>query len=343
MFTQNLLDRSGHGASAAPIASSPLVEFGLLIVLAVIWGLPYALTKISLETIPPLTLVAARVSVAAAILWVIVVALRRKIPCQRTFVGRSLLQSGLGCLIPYTLTTWGQQTTDSALAAILNSTSPLFVCLVTVAWTRHEPITFGRLAGVSAGLGGVLLVTGVGALNGVGQNSAGQVAILLATVSLALGTLHGRRFAGVAPEVTVAAMLTWSAILLLPISFVVEEPSKSVPSAPSIMALLANAIFPTAFGFVLYFRLIRTIGSMSAASIGYIKPAIGVIIGCLVLGEAFSGILALGLAAILTGVVFINADPSAALCRTRWTNRLFKEAAVAAVPARSAQHRGCPR
>jgi len=169
-----------------------LLETWLLLLLAVLWGIPYALTKIALETIPPLTLVAVRTTLAAVVLWLVVFALRRRIPTHRAFIWRLFLQGCLGCLIPYALTTWGQQTVDSALAAVLNSTSPLFVCLAALIWTRHETITFGRVFGVAIGLGGIALIAGAGALSGLGREIAGQSAIVLAAFSLATDLAMGQ-------------------------------------------------------------------------------------------------------------------------------------------------------
>src|SRR5262249_10335114 len=80
----------------------------------------------------------------------------------------------------------------------------------------------------------------------------------------------------------------------------------TAPSAASLMALGGNAFVATAFGFVIYFRLIRTVGSMGTASIGYIKPAIGVLIGCALMGEPLTWSLAIGLLAVLIGVAAIN-------------------------------------
>jgi drug/metabolite transporter (DMT)-like permease len=283
-----------------------LFEFGLLVLLGILWGIPYALTRISLSTIPPMTLVAARVSIAAATLWIIVAILGYKIPERRDFIARLFVQGCIGCSLPYTLIAIGQQSVDSALAAILNSTTPIFVCLITVSGTRHEPITLGRLLGMTVGLGGVIVIAGANALVGLGQATAGQWAIILATISSAIGVIHGRRFAPVAPEVAAAGTLTCAAIVLVPLSFVIEVPLHCVPSAGSIIALLINAVVATAFGFVVYFRLIRTIGSMGTASVGYLKPAVGVLIGCVLMGESFTWATATGLVAILFGVAAVH-------------------------------------
>jgi drug/metabolite transporter (DMT)-like permease len=281
------------------------VGVGLLILLAVLWGIPYALTKIALETISPVTLVAVRVSIAAIALWLAVWVSGMKVPMQPGFIGRTFIQGCIGCLVPYTLTTLGQQVVDSGLTSVLNSTSPVFVCLITLFFTKHEPITLSRAFGVAIGLAGIVVIAGVGSLGGLGRELLGQSVIVLATFSLALAAIHGRQFASVPPEVTAAAMLTWSALVLAPLCFILESPLNCMPSARSVAALLTNATLATALGFVIYFRLINMMGSVAAASIGYVKPAVGVIIGCAALGEPLTWQLTAGLIAVVVGVAAI--------------------------------------
>src|SRR5712691_3887644 len=317
-------------------------EFGLLLLLGLLWGIPYALTKIGLETIPPITLTAARVSLAAAALWIVAILLGRKLPRRWDFAGHLFIQGCVACVIPYTLIAFGQQSVDSALAAILNSSTPLFVCLISVMWTHHEPITFGRLSGVIVGLGGVVVIAGASAILGLGRETAGQAALLLATFSSAVSVIYGRRFADVAPEVAAAGMLTCAAIVLVPLCLIVEAPWHTVPSAASLTALAANAVVATAFGFVIYFRLIRTIGSMGTASTGYLKPAVGVLIGCALLGEPLTWTLAIGLVAILFGVAAINGSASAPLLLgaiQRGKDRLRRRAGPLAVAGNGTQRR----
>jgi drug/metabolite transporter (DMT)-like permease len=284
----------------------PPLELGLVLLLGFLWGSPYALTKISLETIPPITLVAARVSLAAAALWLIAISRGYEVPRDRRLIGLFFVQGIITCVVPYTLIAFGQQTVESGLAAILNSTTPLFVCVIGVLWTRHEPVTSSRVLGAAIGFSGVIAVAGASALFGLGQHTIGQAAIILATVSSAFSVIYGRRFAGMPPEVVAAGMLTAAAITLVPLSLVVEAPWQISPSLPSLVALLVNAIVATALGFAIYFRLIRTVGSLATASVGYLKPAVGVLIGCLIFGEPFTVVMAVGLFGILLGVAIIN-------------------------------------
>lgn len=287
-------------------------EFGLILLLGILWGSPYALTKISLQTIPPITLVAARVCLAAAALWLIAALRGCRVPKDRRLLGLLFLQGIISCVVPYTLIAFGQQTVESGLAAILNSTTPLFVCVIGVLWTQHEPVTPRRIIGAAIGFAGVIAVAGAGALSGLGQQAIGQAAIILATVSSAFGVIQGRRFESVAPELVAAAVLTSAAIALVPLSFIVEMPWKVSPSLPGAIALVVNAVIATALGFAIYFRLIRTVGSMATASVGYLKPAVGVLLGSLIFAEPFTISIAIGLVAILLGVAIIKEKNAAA-------------------------------
>ena len=282
-------------------------EFALVLLLGLLWGSPYALTKIALETIKPMTIVTARVGLAAAVLWLIVVVRKQKVPRTWQFVRLLFIQATIFCVIPYTLITLGQQTVDSALAAVLNSTTPILLCLISVLWTRHETLTPSRMLGVALGFAGVVVVVGGGNPLAPGQHLVGQLAILVATLSSAVSAIHGRRFAAVAPEVASAGVLTAATLMLLPVCLWSEAVAPSAPSAASMLAVLTNAVFGTALGFVIYFQLIRTAGPLSTTSTSYLKPAVGVLIGCGLLGEPLSWKLAAGLFAILLGIGAINA------------------------------------
>jgi drug/metabolite transporter (DMT)-like permease len=284
----------------------PPREFGLVLLLGILWGSPYALTKISLETIPPLTLVTARVCIAAAVLWLVTILLRRRIPATWSFSSRILAQGALSCVAPYTLLAFGQQAVDSGLAAVLNSTAPLFVCLISFIWTRDEKLTPRKVLGVISGFVGVVGVAGTTALSGLGQQSLSQAVIVLAAASSAMSAIHGKRFASVAPEVVAAGTLTSAAIILLPFCLFFEEPWRLSPSGASAAALMANAVVATALGFVVYFKLLRAIGSVGTASASYLKPAVGVLIGVWLLGEPLTWPFIVALVAILGGIAAIN-------------------------------------
>src|SRR5262245_63446031 len=148
------------------LRQTPALELTLLALLAVLWGSSYALTKLTLISLAPLTAVVGRLALAAVVLWLVVLWLGRRIPRDAATWRALFVQSLLQSAIPFTMITWGQQFVDSGLAGVLNSTSPIFAALITTLWTRHEPVGLERLAGLVLGLGGVILVVGFEALAG---------------------------------------------------------------------------------------------------------------------------------------------------------------------------------
>ncbi|HDO52277.1 MAG TPA: EamA/RhaT family transporter [Rhizobiales bacterium] len=292
-------------------------EFALLALLSLLWGSSYGLIKLAVETITPVTLVAVRVSIAAGVLWLVVIARRRKIPTGFPIWRQLTIQALFGFIVPFTMITWGQQYVESGLAGILNSTTPIFVFLITLFWTRHERVNLENSLGVLAGLGGVSLLIGMEALAGIGTHIAGQLAITGATISYAIAMIYGKRFKGIAPEATAACTLTLAAIILLPASFAVERPLDLAPSWTSIWALIALAVFSTAGAFTLYFRLVNTLGSVGTSSVSYARAGISVMIGVLLLGETFNWQIAAGLGAVMIGVAAINGQFFSLFARTR--------------------------
>ncbi len=124
------------------------------------------------------------------------------------------------------------------LATILNSTSPIFTFLLTVAITRHEAVTARKLFGVVAGIAGTCLIVGVQALGGLGQELLAQLAIVAATVCYAGAAIFGRGFKGLDPIMPAAGSLICGAAILIPVSLVVDRPWTLAPSAESVLALL---------------------------------------------------------------------------------------------------------
>jgi drug/metabolite transporter (DMT)-like permease len=298
-------------------AHSLPLEFALLALLSLLWGASYGLIKLAVETITPVTLVAIRVVIAASVLWLVVMTRRRQIPRGFHIWRQLMVQALFGFIIPFTMITWGQQYVESGLAGILNSTTPIFVFLITALWTRHEKVTWENSIGVLAGIGGVSLLIGMEALQGIGSHVAGQFAITGATISYAIAMIYGKRFKAIAPEATAACTLTIAAIILLPTSFAVENPLELTPSRTSILALITLATFSTAGAFTLYFRLVNTLGSVGTSSVAYSRAAISVVIGVLVLGETFNWQIAIGLCAVMIGVAAINGQLFPLFARTR--------------------------
>jgi drug/metabolite transporter (DMT)-like permease len=278
------------------------VEFALLLLLAALWGASYAFIKLGVATIPPVTLIAARTAIAGVLLLAIMRWRGLRMPQDAATWRRFLFQACLNSVIPWTLIAWGERSLDAGLATILNSTSPIFTFFLTLAITRHEALTSQKLFGVLAGMAGICLIVGVQALAGLGEQFAAQVAIVVATICYAGGAIFSRGFKGLDPMVPAAGSLLSGAAILLPLSLVVDRPWTLAPSISSVLALLGLAVFSTAFAFVIYFRLIQTLGSVGTTAQAYLRVPIGVALGVLFLGETLSATAWIGLGCVVAGV-----------------------------------------
>ncbi len=282
------------------------LELAALLIVGLLWGAQFGLNKIQLETIPPFTGVAMRLSIAAIFLWMIVFARGyprpSDLPTWRLFLIQGLLTSGG----PGVMVMWSQQFIDSALAAILNSTTPIFATLLTVLITRHERVGVQKVAGLAVGLGGVVLVVGIEALQGLDRGFIGQVVVMLSALGYGGAAVFGRRFAAISPVTAAAGATTCSALLLTFVALAFERPFSIVPSLRSLAALATSAIFCGGIAVILYYRLIKTLGSIGVSSLGYLKAAFGVLVGCFILSEPLTLSILISLTGVALGVALIN-------------------------------------
>lgn len=292
-------------------------ELVLLLVLATLWGSSYTFIKIGVETIPPVTLIAARTLIAGGLLLAVLRYRRVRLPRDHATWRRFLLQACLNSVVPFTLITWAEQSVDAGLAVILNSATPIFTFLLTVLITRHEQVTSRKLCGAMAGLAGICLVIGIEALGGLGENLMAQLAIILATICYAGAAIFGRNFKGLDPAVPAAGSLISGAVILLPVSLVVDRPWELDPSAASMLALLGLSAFSTALAFVIYFRLVQTLGSVGTTAQAYLRVPIGVAIGLVFLGESLSPTAWIGLVCVMSGVAAMTVPAKAGTTKAR--------------------------
>jgi drug/metabolite transporter (DMT)-like permease len=278
------------------------LELALLGILATLWGASYSFIKVGVETIPPVTLIAARTLIAGSILLLVMRLRGIALPKDRGLWPSFLVQACLNSVVPFTLIAWGEKTVDAGLATILNSTSPIFTFLLTVAIVRHEAMTARKLVGVVAGMTGICLIVGVEALGGLGDALVAQLAIVVATICYAGAAIFGRRFKELDPSVPAAGSMLCGTAILIPASLVIDQPWQLAPSMESLLALIALSVFSTALAFTIYFRLLHTLGSVGTTSQAYLRVPIGVAIGVVFLGETLTSTAWLGLACVVLGV-----------------------------------------
>jgi drug/metabolite transporter (DMT)-like permease len=280
-------------------------SFGLVLLLACLWGGTYPLLKVAVATVPPLTVVAIRALVGGLVL-LAVLGPRVKLLGQVSKGGslRALaIQSAFNCVIPWILIAYAMRTLDAGLAAILNSLSPIFIFLLTALVTRHEPTTRLKFAGVVLGICGVVAIVGVDALTGFGDKTLAELACVAGAFSYAIAGVRGVRFGSVPALVPAAGTTLIAAAVLLPLALAIEQPWHMEPSRASVLALLATAVLSTGVAMVVYYRLLATVGSIAMSSQAYLRIVVGVGLGMAFLGERPTPQAIVGLCLVVAGVV----------------------------------------
>jgi drug/metabolite transporter (DMT)-like permease len=284
-----------------------------LLLLSVLWGGSFFFAKVANGELCPLTVVFARVALAALAID-LVVALTGKSLFRPGMPWPAFIAMGLiNNMLPFSLIFWGQTQIASGLASILNATTPLFTLVVAHVTTRDEKITAAKVTALVTGFGGVVVLLGPDLLLGERSALAGQVACLAAALSYAFAGVFGRRFTrmGVAPRDAAAGQITASAVLILPIMLVVDRPWElpALPSLATRSALAALALLSTALAYVLYFDILAVAGPTNLLLVTFLIPVTATGLGALFFGERLefqqgAGMVLIGLAlALLDGRV----------------------------------------
>lgn len=272
------------------------------LVLGIIWGSSFFFIMLALHTFPPIGIAFLRTAIGAATLAII-------LAIQKVAIPKSLKQWGLlwvsGLLmsgIPAVLFGFAEQHVSSALASIMNASTPVFTVLAIMIAFRAEKPKPQVLVGLGVGLIGVFVVLGI--WQGFGDNDPLAVgALVLAVTFYGFGSPFVRKFIeplGLDPKTAVFGQVSTSALTLLP--FYLAGPLMiGAATVSSIGGMLALGILGTGLAYILYYRLLATVGSPIASAVTYVTPVVGVIIGTLLLHETISWHEPLGAAVIILG------------------------------------------
>jgi drug/metabolite transporter (DMT)-like permease len=293
------------------------VEWGMLIVLSVIWGASFFFIEIALRDFHPFTVVFFRVATAAAVLVCVMYLFGQRLPDSPTGWWPYLVLGALNNAIPFSLIVWGQTRIDSGSAAIFNATTPIFAGVVAHIFTADEKLRLNKLIGMIVGFGGVYLMLSPELKGGVSWRGFGQVAVLGAALMYALGGVFAKRFAGVKPLTIATGMLVSASLLMLPLALAVDWPWPARPSVTSIGAVAALAVLGTAFAYVVFFRILSTAGAVNVLLVTFLVPIGAIILGVVILKETIRWEELAGMGIIFLGLIAIDGRVFGYLARKR--------------------------
>ena len=284
-------------------------EWMLLVLLSVVWGGSFFFNGIALREFPTLSIVTARVGLAALALLFLMKMLGQGIQLNRQILKAFFGMSFLNNVVPFSLIVWGQQHIASGVASILNATTPLFTMLVAHWFTTDEKINPRRLLGVLTGMGGVGLMMGLDSMESSGFHLLGQSAILLAAFSYGLAGVYGKRFAQleIPPLATATGQLCASSMILIPLTLWIDQPwTMTIPSIEGMGSLLGIAVLSTALAYVIYFRLLKTAGATNLLLVTLLIPVSAIILGVFLLDESLELQHLSGMAVISLGLLIMD-------------------------------------
>lgn len=263
--------------------------------------------KVAVVEVPPLTVATGRVFVGAVALLAYSLMRGRQFPVDYKTWGLLLVVGMMGSGIPFFLITWAEQVIDSGMAAILMSTGPVFSLLFAHIFTADDKFTWYKLAGMILGFLGVVVVIGVDVFNGIGDNLLPQLAAMLAALCYVATGVSIRKVNNMKPDMLVACSLLMAAVVMVPLSLLIDQPWKlwhpgQAPGAGSLSAIVYLGVVPTAFAFFLRAKIVMTVGYTFFSMAGYLVPVFAVLFGALFLNEAVEIQAIIALSMVLCGV-----------------------------------------
>ncbi len=304
----------------------------LFSLLALIWGSSFMLISIGVKAVHPYHLVIVRTGIAALGMAVVMIATRQRIPRDFKTLGLLFLLGVGNNALPFTLITWGEQTVESGLAGVLQSTTAFFGIIVAHFAFKDERLSVQKVVGIALGFVGVLVLASRSWQDGtlVTGSLTGQLAIIGASLSYACFTALSRHLLkqNLSP-VVVSGMAMFGATLAQGALIAANTTFGDLPPAIAhdialtpFVAIIVLGVLNTFVAYLIFYEVVRVLGSGRSTMITYAVPPVSLFFGVLFLNELLDGFIIVGSLLILGGIAVVNLRAFA------WLNARRKPAPV---------------
>jgi drug/metabolite transporter (DMT)-like permease len=293
----------------APAEHSSLADWLVFGALGFMWGSSYFWIKIGVATLEPWTLIAGRLGIGLLVLASVVALAREPLPRDLRLYGHLVVLSVISIALPFFLITTAEQTVDSALAAIINASVPLFAIVIAALVLHDEPITVNRLVGLVVGFVGVVVLVGRGFdAIGRGESVYGELALVASSISYGAGAVYARRYVrGLRPMIPAMFQVGFAFVIAALFAVAVEHPLATDVRPDTVASIAWLGILGSGFAYIAFFRLIGRWGATRTSLVAYLLPVVGILLGVFVLNEQIDARILVGTALVIGGVALVNA------------------------------------
>ena len=277
-----------------------------LIILSIIWGSAFMFIKIGLRELSPFMIVYSRLVASAVIMLLACRVVGAVLPAERKLWLSLGFLGVVNTALPFFLVAWAQQYIDTATASILNATSPVFVMILAHFFTADEKLTLRKIAGVSLGISGIVVMVLPSITHGIVLAGMAQAAMLGATFNYAVGGIYARRFKSLHPLVVSGISLLGASLFLSPGLLYFDLPALAGLHVKTFMAIAMLAVFCTGAAFIIYYRIIASAGATNALLVTLMIPVSAMFFGVFFMGEQLKIYDILGMLLIFSGLLIID-------------------------------------
>ncbi len=279
-----------------------LTNWLLLMILSILWGGSFYFIEKSLMFFTYEQVVFFRVLFAAFFILAVILAKKIKIIFDLKLWFMFCIMGVLNNVIPFLAITYAQESITGSLASLFNATTPIFTVILAHFLTKDEKLSWLKTAGIMTGFIGMIILL---LPKGFGDFELAGIFALLGAISYAFAGVFGKRLKEYDPILNVFGMLSSSSIVMYIIFFPTIN-SLEVTSIYKFKDLILLAILSTSIAYIVYFRLLFSIGAVKLLLVTYLIPISASMLGIFLLDEKFTMNMLIGAGIIFVSLLLIN-------------------------------------
>jgi len=282
-----------------------LLDYLLLILLALIWASAFFNIKIATYSFGPVTIAFLRVFFGAIPVLLLCYYKNIKIEAFSKDWHWFAMIGFINLVAPFFLIAYGVQSVQSNLAAILMSTTPLSSTVLGHFYTKNEKFNFIKTFGILIGFSGILYLFSDNLLID-DDNFLSALLILLGSTCYVVGGVLTLKISKKKNENVTGSILIWAVIILIPLVSFIEQPWNVTPRLDSTISVIYLGLVSTGIAWLLRFRILVNNGLIFQSQVSYLIPIFGTILSYIFLKELITTKVLISLIAVCVGIYFVR-------------------------------------